>query len=62
MPTLEQLARWLDVLSFLDDDVRDACERMGKPNYYTEYDKMIDEIYTLLKEQEGTTRLYSKEQ
>lgn len=43
------LDKWLDVLNYWDDEVRDAAERTNKMGMYAEYDSMIDEIYRMKK-------------
>ena len=46
------LERWLDVLNYFDSDVCDVAERTSKMGMYLEYDKIQDEIYTLIKQGE----------
>ena len=39
--------RWLDVLNYWDDEVRDAAERTNKMPMYNEYDTVINDIYRM---------------
>ena len=41
--------RWLDVLNYWDDDVREAAERANDMRMYNEYDKVINDIYRMKK-------------
>jgi len=41
--------RWLDVLNYWDDEVRDAAERTNKMGMYQEYDTVIEDIYRMKK-------------
>lgn len=41
--------RWLDVLNYWDNEVRDAAERTNKIPMYNEYDKVINDIYRMTK-------------
>lgn len=41
--------RWLDVLNYWDDEVRDAAERTNKMPMYNEYDTVINDIYRMKK-------------
>lgn len=41
--------RWLDVLNYWDDEVRDAAERTNKMPMYHKYEKVQDEIYRMIK-------------
>ena len=43
------LDRWLDVLNYWDDEVRDAAERTNKMGMYQEYDTVIEDIYRMKK-------------
>lgn len=41
--------KWLDVLNYWDDDVREAAERTNKMGMYQEYDTVIEDIYRMKK-------------
>lgn len=41
--------KWLDVLNYWDDDVREAAERANDMRMYNEYDKVINDIYRMTK-------------
>lgn len=41
--------RWLDVLNYWDDEVREAAERINKMPMYNEYDMVINDIYRMKK-------------
>lgn len=41
--------KWLDVLNYWDDDVREAAERANDMRMYNEYDKVINDIYRMKK-------------
>ena len=46
---LAMVDRWLDVLNYWDDEVRDAAERTNKMPMYNEYDTVINDIYRMKK-------------
>lgn len=41
--------KWLDVLNYWDDEVREAAERANDMRMYNEYDKVINDIYRMTK-------------
>ena len=41
--------KWLDVLNYWDDEVREAAERANDMRMYNEYDKVINDIYRMIK-------------
>ena len=41
--------KWLDVLNYWDDDVREAAERTNDMRMYNEYDNVINDIYRMTK-------------
>lgn len=47
----ETLEKWLDILNYWLDDIQELGERFDSMHkMYVEYDKMIDEMYNLTKE------------
>lgn len=41
--------KWLDVLNYWDDEVREAAERTNDMRMYNEYDNVINDIYRMTK-------------
>lgn len=41
--------KWLDVLNYWDNEVRDAAERSNDMRMYNEYDTVINDIYRMKK-------------
>ena len=47
----ETLEKWLDILNYWLDDIQELGERFDSMHkMYVKYDKMIDEMYNLTKE------------
>lgn len=48
---IRKLENWIDILNYWEDEVKEVAERYDDMwNMYKKYDKMIEEMYNLIKE------------
>lgn len=54
----EKLSKWIDIANYWLDDIQDLGERFDTMHQmYMKYDKMIDDMYNLMKELENETQI-----